>query len=274
MADSISYKFVTKESLTYLVFTPWEHDENIIHGFSTRFGGVSKGDLATLNLGFNRGDEQENVMENYKLISKALDVPFESLVLSKQVHETQITKVGHEECGNGILTPNKWESMDGLYTNEQGVTLVTHYADCVPLFFYAPQYGMIGMAHSGWRGTVHEIGKKMIEIWRDREGIPVSEIQVAIGPSIGPCHFEVHEDVASHFQSQFPNADFITYDQSKDKYTIDLWACNKQSLCGIGVPEENIIVSGVCTCCMDQIFFSHRMTGGKRGTLGAFMCLK
>ncbi len=274
MTQQVSYKFVTKDDLTYLIFTPWENDKKITHGFSTRFGGVSQGDLATLNLGFNRGDDEKNVIENYKRMSKALNVPFDSLVLSKQVHETQIAKVGRDECGNGILTPNKWESMDGIYTKEKGVTLVTHYADCVPLFFYAPKYGMIGMAHAGWRGTVAGIGKKMVQLWVNEENVPVSEIQVAIGPSIGPCHFEVHEDVASCFKAQFPDADFIKFEPEKNKYSIDLWECNKQSLCSAGVLEQNIIVSGVCTCCMDQIFFSHRKTGGKRGTLGAFMCLK
>lgn len=274
MITQNNYKFITKDDLTYLVFTPWEKDIRLAHGFSTRSGGVSEGDLTSLNLGFNRGDKTENVLENYRRMSKALEVPYESLVLSKQVHEIEITKVTDEDKGNGILFPNKWESMDGIYTNEKGITLVTHYADCVPLFFYAPDYGMIGMAHAGWRGTVGEIGKKMIEIWTEKEQIPVEAIEVAIGPSIGPCHFEVHEDVASAFLEKFPQADFIQYDKTKDKYNIDLWACNKQSLISAGVLEEKIIVSGVCTCCYDQIFFSHRMTKGHRGTLGAFMSLK
>lgn len=274
MMAEVPYKFITKEDLTYLVFTPWEKDEKLTHGFTTRFGGVSSGDLATLNLGFNRGDKTENVLENYKRISKALDVPYESLVLSKQVHETHIAKVSHKACGNGILFENQWESMDGLYTNESGVTLVTHYADCVPLFFYAPEYGMIGMAHAGWRGTVAEIGKKMVEIWNTQEGIPLSAIQVAIGPSIGPCHFEVDADVADVFNAQFPDNEFVRYDEAAHKYAIDLWACNKQSLLSAGISEEHILVSGVCTCCLHELFFSHRYTGGKRGTLGAFMCLR
>lgn len=274
MRESVPYKFVTKDDLTYLTFTAWEKDEKIIHGFSTRFGGVSQGDLATLNLGFNRGDQEEYVIENYKRISKALGVPFESLVLSKQVHETHIAKVTSKDCGNGITQPNRWESMDGLYTDEKGVTLVTHYADCVPLFFYAPKYGMIGMAHAGWRGTVSEIGSQMVQLWVEKEGIPSSEIEVVIGPSIGPCHFEVDIDVADAFKKQFPNAPFIKYEEDKNKYCIDLWECNKQSLLHAGILEEHIIISGLCTCCYDQIFFSHRKTGGKRGTLGAFMSLK
>ena len=270
----VPYKFVTKKDLTYLIFTPWEQDRSIIHGFSTRFGGVSTGHLKSLNLGFNRGDEKENVLENYKRMSQALGVEFESLVVSKQVHETQIAKVTKEDCGNGILRPNQWESMDGLYTCEKGVTLVTHYADCVPLFFYAPNYGMIGMAHAGWRGTVKEIGKQMIDIWTNQEGIPVEGIEVAIGPSIGSCHFEVDEEVASVFKQHFGEVSFINPIEGGTKYKIDLWECNKQSLIRAGVLEEKIIVSQICTYCYDQIFFSHRKSQGNRGTLGAFMCLK
>ena len=270
----VPYKLVTKEALTYLVFTPWEEDEAMIHGFSTRFGGVSTGHLKSLNLGFNRGDERENVLENYKRMAQALGVPFESLVISKQVHETKIAKVTKKDQGNGLLRPNQWESMDGLYTNEKGVTLVTHYADCVPLFFYAPDYGMIGMAHAGWRGTVQEIGKKMIEIWNKQEKIPTDAIEVAIGPSIGPCHFEVDDDVANEFKGRFGNASFISEIEGSTKTRIDLWECNKQSLLQAGVLEEKITVSQICTCCYHQIFYSHRQSQGKRGTMGAFMCLK
>ena len=275
MEKKENFKLVTKGDLTYLLFTPWENDSKMVHGFSTRFGGVSTGDLTSLNLGFNRGDKEENVVENYKRMAQALEVPFESLVLSKQVHEINIAKVSAADKGNGVLSANKWESMDGIYTNEEGITLVTHYADCVPLFFYAPTYGMIGLAHAGWRGTVCEIGKKMVDTWIQEENIPVEAIEVAIGPSIGKCCFEVDEDVASEFSNRFgSDASFIKWEETKQKYRIDLWECNKQSLLKAGIKEENIIVSGVCTCCHHELFFSHRYTKGHRGTLGAFMSLK
>lgn len=265
-------KFLKKGEVTYLVAKRWENNPHMVHGFSTRLGGVSSGHCATLNLGFNRGDQVENVIENYKRMCNVLEVPLESLVLSKQVHETNIIKVSQDDCGNGVLTPNKWESVDGFYTKERGVTLVTHYADCVPLFFYAPKYDIIGLAHAGWRGTVNEIGKKMVDLWMEKEHIPASEIEVVIGPSIGPCHFEVDKDVAEAFKEKFANC--ISYDTEKQKYRINLWECNKQSLLSIGILEEHITLSGICTCCHDDIFFSHRKTQGKRGTLGAFMCLK
>lgn len=269
------FRLVTKEEVTYLAFTPWIEDQGLSHGFSTKFGGVSSGAFASLNLGFNRGDDKACVIENYKRISAALEVPFESLVLSKQVHELNIAQVHLEDKGNGILKSNKWESMDGLYTREKGVTLVTHYADCVPLFFYAPKYGIIGMAHAGWRGTVGEIGRLMIERWVEKEQIPLKDIQVAIGPSIGPCCFQVDEDVKEPFMNRFgEDADFIRWNAQHKKYHIDLWQCNKKILIEAGISEENIITADICTCCYHELFFSHRYTKGHRGTLGAFMCLK
>ncbi len=272
MADVPLFKFVTKGELTYLVFTPWE-DKALLHAFTTRAGGISEGNLSSLNLGFNRGDQEENVIENYKRVCKALDINIDSLVLSKQVHELEIAKVTEADRGNGIIKPNKWESKDGIYTSEKGVTLVTHYADCVPLFFYAPKYGMIGMAHAGWRGTVGEIGKKMVELW-ESEGILARDIQVAIGPSIGPCCFEVGAEVAKQFNDKFQDASFIQEHADDDKYHIDLWACNERILQEAGILKENIIQSQICTCCHSDLFFSHRKTQGERGTLGAFMCLK
>ncbi len=267
------FQFITKDKVTYLVFKPWESN-TLTHCFTTRLGGVSKGHLESLNLGFNRGDEEKNVVENYKRVCKALELPFESLVLSKQVHETHIAKVTKADQGNGIIYPSKWESKDGMYTKDKGVTLVTHYADCVPLFFYAPKYGMIGMAHAGWRGTVGGIGKAMVDIWVHKEGVLPEEIQVVIGPSIGPCCFEVGEEVAKVFKARFKDAKFITPLPNKEKYSIDLWACNKAILCEAGVLEEHIFIAQMCTCCHFDIFFSHRRTQGKRGTLAGFMCLK
>lgn len=272
MTDEPLFKFITKGDLTYLVFTPWEN-ESLVHAFTTRAGGVSEGELSSLNLGFNRGDREDNVIENYNRVCKALNINLNSLVLSKQVHELEIAKVTSEDEGNGIIHPNKWESKDGIYTSDRGVTLVTHYADCVPLFFYAPKYGMIGMAHAGWRGTLGGIGKKMVKLW-EKEGILAKDIQVAIGPSIGPCCFEVDVEVAQQFMDKFEDASFIHKHTDDDKYHIDLWACNASILEQAGVLKENIIQSQVCTCCHSNLFFSHRKTQGKRGTLGAFMCLK
>ena len=266
-------KFITKGDLTYVTFAPWE-DSDMIHGFTTRYGGVSKEHLTSLNLGFNRGDDEDNVFENYSRVCAALGVDRDSLVLSKQVHETNITKVTKEHRGNGINFSNIFESVDGIYTTEKDITLVTHYADCVPLFFYAPKHEIIGMAHAGWRGTVGEIGRKMIECWVEEEGITPEDIQVVIGPSIGPCCFEVGDEVVSEFITKFNEPSYITFNEETNKHHINLWECNAKILKDAKVPEENIIQTNLCTCCNSNIFFSHRKSKGQRGTMAGFMCLK
>ncbi|MGL4363163.1 MAG: peptidoglycan editing factor PgeF [Cellulosilyticaceae bacterium] len=263
-----------EDDLPRIIFKQWSNFPDLVHCFTTKNGGVSKGDCATLNLGFNNGDDYNNVIKNYKCVADALDIDMPSMVLSNQTHEDNIIYVEKDDCGNGIIKPNMWQSIDGMYTNQKGITLVTHYADCVPLFFYAPKYGMIGLAHAGWRGTVLEIGAKMVDIWHKNYKIPYDEIQVGIGPSIGACCFEVNSDVSDVFIQKFGFANFIKESKTKGKYNIDLWECNKQSLLKIGIKEENILSANRCTCCEHEIFHSHRYTKGKRGTLGAFIALK
>lgn len=268
------YDVGKNKQLEYRVFQKWSKDPKLIHGFTTKKGGVSKGEWASLNLGFNRGDTRENVIENYKLVCRALGVAENSLVAANQVHETCIVEVNKSDCGNGIHNQNKWASADGLYTKEKNITLVTYYADCVPLFFYAPKYEMIGLAHAGWRGTVGEIGAKMVKKWHEFHHIPYDEIEVGIGPSIGPCCFEVHDDVAHQFIKKFGKADFVVENKENGKYNINLWQCNVESLVKQGIKRSQITSAKTCTCCHHDIFFSHRYTQGKRGNLGAFMTLK
>ncbi len=266
----VNYKVVNGVKL--LTFDKWTDDKQMVHAFTTKIGGVSSGIYESLNLGFNRGDDRVNVVANYQKVADALGVELSSMVLSRQVHETNIAKVTQEDKGNGILFPNKWESMDGIYTTEDDITLVTHYADCVPLFFYSKKHHIIGMAHAGWRGTVARIGANMVNIWKNTDGIDPSDIEVAIGPSIGVCHFEVGPEVAEVFEKEFKNADFIE-SKPNGKYNIDLWKCNKRVLMEAGIKEENITVAGVCTYCNSDIYYSHRKTNGQRGTLAGIMCL-
>ncbi|WP_069997591.1 peptidoglycan editing factor PgeF [Cellulosilyticum sp. I15G10I2] len=268
------FKIKEKDNLKYLVFEKWEADTELIHCFTTRHGGVSTGCLESLNLGFNRGDIHENVMQNYQSVCDVLKVDLKSVVLSKQVHDTNIIKVELEDAGNGIFYNSKWESADGMYTSQPNITLVTHYADCVPLLFYAPGYSIIGMTHAGWRGTVKGIAGSLVDRWVRKERIPLDAIQVVIGPSIGECCFEVGKEVADAFVTAFSEQSFIKCNSLADKYSIDLWQCNKHILIKSGIKEENIFITSLCTSCNEDLFFSHRKSNGARGTLGAFMALR
>ena len=137
-----------RDGVTYLSYPRLERESAIVHGFSTRLGGVSEGCLGSMNLSFSRGDNPENVLENYRRISRAIGFPVESIVTSDQTHTTNVRQVGKEDCGCGVLTPRTFHDIDGLITNEPGVTLATFYADCVPLYFYDPTHKAIGLSHA------------------------------------------------------------------------------------------------------------------------------
>ena len=263
-----------KDEVVYLTF-PGLEKAGVCHGFSTRLGGVSKGDLSSMNLSFTRGDQEENVQENFHRIADAIGFCTEDLVLSSQVHETRIRKVTAENRGEGILRPTV-PGIDGLVTNEKEVPLYTSYADCVPLLFFDPQKQVIAMAHSGWRGTVAKIGEKMVHVMTEEYGSRPEDILAAIGPSICRDCYEVSEDVAEAFRQIFlPEAwTEILEDKGEGKYQLELWKANEKILLGAGILPEHLEVSALCTCCNSALLFSHRASAGRRGNLGCFMCLK
>ncbi|MDF2908158.1 MAG: hypothetical protein K0R34_3479 [Herbinix sp.] len=249
------------------------------HGFSTRIGGVSDGMFSSMNLGRGLGpikDEKENVVENYRRISKSIGIDVNSIVISQQVHKTNIRVVTEEDRGKGLFIPRDYEEIDGFITNKPGITLVTKYADCVPLYFVDQKKKAIGLTHSGWRGTVAGIGRCTVEELQMQYGCEPSDIIAVIGPSICSDCFEIGEDVAIEFEKAFPRAydsNILSKIGESGKYLCDLWAANRQILLNAGLREENIHISGVCTCCNDDLLFSHRKTAGKRGSLAAFLAI-
>jgi polyphenol oxidase len=269
---SLEVPFLTFPALSQIPF--------IKHGFSTRIGGVSSGFFSSMNLGRGNGpvkDDKENVIENYHRIARSIGVDVNSMVISQQVHKTNIRVVTGEDRGKGLFRPRDYDEIDGLITNEPGITLVTKYADCVPLYFVDPKRKAIGLTHSGWRGTVAKIGHRTVEELQAHYHSEPKDIIAVIGPSICRSCFEIGEEVAVEFEKAFPMAyeqQILTRIPDSKKYLCDLWAANRQVLLGVGLLEENIHVSGVCTCCNEDILFSHRKTAGKRGSLAAFLALK
>ena len=259
------------EFLTFPIFAPWTF---VRHAFSTRIGGVSENEFASMNLSFRRGDPDENVMENYRRFCGAAGFDPETLVSSAQVHHTVIRRVGRENCGEGFTKPKSAAGVDGLITNEPGVTLVTHYADCVPLFLLDTRNRAIGLVHSGWRGTAAKIGLAAVKAMHREFGTRPGDLVAGIGPSIGPCCFEVDAPVRDVFasMSELQPEELIT-DDGNGKYHIDLWEANRRILSQAGLPDEHIAVAKLCTECNADWLFSHRASGGKRGGLAAFMSL-
>ena len=242
-------------------------------GFSTRLGGISQGYLSELNLGWNRGDDEEIVRENYHLICKALGVDEKRLVFSDQIHETNIVNATGEHAAGESLS-KKLKGTDGLITKEEGLILATSYADCVPLFFADPVHHVIASSHSGWRGTVGEIGRKTVEKMQECFGSRPEDLLCLIGPSICQDCYEVSEDVAEQFQKAYPAeqiSEILVPGAQEGKYQLDLWAACYYTLQKAGVLSTSIQVAKVCTCCHKDVLFSHRATSGKRGNLNGFI---
>lgn len=264
------------EGVTYLEFPEIRETGLVIHGFSTRLGGVSSGIYGTMNLSFTRGDEEEKVRENFRRMSSALGISVESIVTSDQTHTTNVRLVGKEDCGNGLMRPRRFRDVDGMITDEPGVTLATFYADCVPLYFVDPIHRAIGLSHSGWRGTKDKMGKATIEAMTEAFGTNPEDLLAAIGPSICQDCYEVSEDVIEEFSNAFQEMLHPTlfYRKENGKYQLNLWEANRQVLIEAGVAEDRIEMPNLCTCCNPEFLYSHRASKGKRGNLGAFLMLK
>ena len=258
--------------LEYLTFPMLEELGIVKHMISTRLGGVSEGNLSTMNLSFTRGDKPENVLENYRRIAKVLACEVSDMVASDQTHTTNVRLVTEADKGKGILSSRDYCDVDGMVTNVPGVVLVTYYADCVPLFFVDPMKKAIGLAHSGWRGTVDRMGEVVVKSMEKHFGSKASDIYAAVGPSICKDCYEVSEEVASQFIAEFGDA-VVAPGKVTGKYQLDLWMTNRIILEQAGIPSKQIQVTDICTSHNSAYLFSHRATGGKRGNIAAFLAL-
>lgn len=269
-------EILERNGVTWLSYPKLEQTGLVVQGFSTRLGGVSKGIYASMNLSFTRGDEESAVMENYRRISRAMGFPLESIVTSDQTHTVNLRVVGKKDCGSGILRPREFFNVDGMLTDEPGVTLATFYADCVPLYFVDPVHRAIALSHSGWRGTVRRMGQVTVERMAREYGTRPEDLAAVIGPSVCRECYEVGPEVAEAFRDEFPAAlhNRLFYRKPDGKYQLDLWEANRQVLLAAGLRNENIGMPGICTCCNPDFLFSHRASRGKRGNLGAFLMLK
>ena len=263
------FKYV--DGILYL--EAWKELGNITAGFTTKDGGVSTGSFHAMNLGLHVNDIAENVHENRRILANKLQKPLENWICSEQVHAHHVEKVGQQEKGSGVYSYEDGISKtDGIYTSNEDVLLTSCYADCVPLYFYAPSHGMIGLAHAGWKGTVQEIAKEMIQKW-NAEGISSDEIHVAIGPSIGSCCYVVDARVLTAAQEVVSGA--VPHQKISDgQYAINLKEINRILCVQAGIKEEHIVMSSLCTSCEEQLFFSHRRDQGKTGRMLSFIGFK
>ena len=212
----------------------------------------------------------EAVNENRRRLAAAIGVEESKMVYTNQTHTTNVVVV--DETNYGKTMPET----DGMITNVPGLCLVTFYADCVPLYFVDPVKRVIGLSHSGWRGTVHKMAIATVRKMQETFGCDPVDIRSVVGPSICQECYEVSEDVIDEFRANYKETDWdsLFYRKENGKYQLDLWRANEINLLDAGVKAEHMAVTNVCTCCNHELLFSHRYTKGKRGNLSAFLALK
>ena len=250
-------------------------DEQIRHGFSTRLGGVSSGYCASLNFrtGGPEPDKQENVRENYRRFCEAVGVDVQGCVLSKQVHEDTVRHVTAADRGKGLFLPADYTA-DALVTGEAGLNLMVFSADCIILLFHDPVTRSIGACHAGWRGAALDLPAKTVREMGRLFGAKPEDIRAAIGAGIGPCCFETHDDVPDAMRAAFGGGADEYIRPRGQKWTVDLKALNAWRLRGAGVAAEHIDVCSLCTACNPDLYWSHRITGDRRGVQGALIGLR
>lgn len=247
--------------------------ENIAtpHGFTTRYGGVSTGHLAAMNIGTHRGDSPENVLKNYEILGTAIGFDSKKAVLTRQTHTDIVYRVGKEHHGAGLFRPELPEC-DALITNEPGTALVIFTADCTPILLYDPVTGAVSAAHAGWRGTASGIAAKTVDAMVSAYGCRRENICAAIGPNIGQCCFETDRDVPDAILAAMGSEAQPYIRQAGSKYYVNLKELNRLHLVRAGV--TSIAVSNHCTACQPERFWSHRKVGALRGSQGAIIVCK
>ena len=241
------------------------------HAFTTRFGGVSGGEFATLNLGSNRGDDPEAVRENYRRVCALFGVDENGACVTNQVHKNDVRVVTGADR-HICLGPVPYEA-DGLVTAEKGLPIFCFTADCVPVLLWDREGRAIGAVHCGWRSSVGDILNSALEAMGSLGAEP-SAIRAAIGPAIGSCCFETDNDVPEAITVWLKgDTEGLFTKRADGKTLVDLRGANARRLMQLGVPAENIDVSDECTFCSHDKYWSHRYTRGRRGSQASVIML-
>ena len=248
----------------------------VVHGFSTRLGGVSTGELSSLNLRGSRfcGDDQTKVEENYRRFCNAAGVPVSRAVLSVQVHQDTVRTVTEEDAGKGLWRERDYTA-DALMTDAPELPLFVFSADCIVILLCDSQTGAVGAVHAGWRGTAMAIAAKTVREMERVYGTRPVNLRAAIGPGIGQCCFETHDDVPeAMLASPMGEAARPYLQKTGEKWQVDLKGLNRRQLLLAGVPAEQIAVSSLCTACHPELYWSHRKMGDRRGVQVAMIMRK
>ena len=248
----------------------------ICHFVSGRTGGFSSPPYNSLNLGFHVGDDPKKVLENRKVLASTLGISLDSFTFAEQIHDSRVRVVTEElKSSGGVEYKTAIDATDALVTDVPNICIIVLLGDCVPILFFDVKQNVIGVAHAGWRGTVRLVAEKTIRVFQERFRSKLEDIIVGIGPSIGPCCYEVGTEVVSQIENVFHGkAGYINSETSDGRCYLDLWEANRAQLVKVGIPEGNIELSRICTYCKHSLFFSRRHQRGETGRFGAGIMIK
>ncbi len=263
----MAFKEINQDGLIYMRSTliPTRH------AFTTRFGGVSRGEFSSLNLGSNRGDQPEAVRENYRRVCALMGAGIDDCAVTKQVHGKEV-RIVTEADRHVCMSVVPYEA-DGLVTNTRGLPIMCFIADCVPALLCDGEHSVIAAVHCGWRGSVADILGEAVEKMCSLGANPKS-IHAAMGASIGRCCFETDDDVPEAVERYLDGDTEGLFGRRHDgKTMVDLRAANARRLVQLGLKVENIDISRECTMCSHEKYWSHRYTKGRRGSQAAVIVL-
>jgi YfiH family protein len=236
------------------------------HAIFSRRGGVSPYPWASLNLGGSVGDEIERVRENRKRALDAIDLSIYSTYDVWQVHSAEVL------CADKPREPDQtYQKADAILTDKKGVTLLMRFADCVPILLFDKNRGVIGIAHAGWQGTLLGVAEKAVQKMAETYGSKAEDIWAGIGPSIGGHHYPVGVEVWKQAVEKMPFVAEKSFAIDQGQVRFDLWLANQLILEQVGV--RDIEVSGLCTACDLENWYSHRAENGKTGRFGVVISL-
>ncbi len=241
-----------------LQISQWQNHPGLLHGFMGRRGGKSIGRYAGLNLSYRVGDDNKIVSQNVCDMKLAIGIHDGKVVTMQQVHGDNIIEITDKKLKEA-------GEADGMVTGENGVYLGVLTADCVPILLIAPKQRLAAAVHAGWRGTLAGIAEKAVRLFQSRYDVAPGELEVALGPSIGVCCYEVKDDVARPLMKKWGSLTTPSIAVKNGKSFINLSRLNRDILRDAGVPGKQLFQVGPCTACSAEDFFSYRREGGETG---------
>lgn len=248
------------------------HIPNLLHFVTSRSGGISLPPYDSLNLGLHTADNLEQVLVNRALLARETGIAADKFLYASQVHSGDVKIIDSDAAPNGVLS--QFPRADATITALPGICLMVMVADCVPILLFDSVKRVSAVIHAGWRGTVHQITKNTIQAMVGHFGCDPKDILAGIGPSIGPCCYEVGEDVKKLVVQSFGTTQgYLVQKNPTSKPHFDLWFANHKQFTDNGVNPENIETSELCTKCHSDIFFSWRAAAGITGRFAAGICM-